>query len=278
MHAASLSDECTLPEFDETHSQMVSEFVMQMQERLETSKDHSWRDIPQPLARLAISCPKDPARLLVDIRVQIQDQAPGLLLFAESGGVLQGGLVPIFCAVSLWPSWLPFCESTKLLARIGPGQEIWMVRFKVAVITADCILYLGIVDRLQAAGCIDIIMGSPEEGMESSAWLGIAVPQKSAQIRVPINAFRLSLRPTSMSDGIVHIQTDMVDTLKIEWIHVLFWRTLSTSVLPTIFRVHSKFDGSALDKHYNGCSRSSMEARSFFVNLGKQVQLFLEAQ
>lgn len=248
----------------------IESFVKDLQDRLDTTGPNSaqvaWRDASKPKLQLQMAFPKKPSRLLVNLQIQISDQADDLPLVAENGS----GLIPIFCSLGQWPLWLPFCQSASMISQIGPGQEIWLVRFKIAFITADCVLYVGIHNRLHAGGQVDILMGSPRPGSEGSTWLGVQVPAQTAQLRVPINSFRLSLQPASMLDGSVNLQADMIDTLKIEWIHMLFWQTLGSQVIPIVRGMQFKFVGSALDDFYNGGSKAGTAARSFFADLAKE--------
>merc|ERR1712007_86076 len=108
--------------------------------------------------------------------------------------------------------------------------------------------------------------------MGGSEWLGIVVPEKTAQLRVPVRSCLITLRPTSMQDGLAEMSVDLIDTLGIPWIHVLFWQSLSTWVLPIVAKMHSRFPGSELDAHYNRDDAESAETRAMFASMAEQIE------
>eukprot|EP00928_Gymnodinium_smaydae_P090574 TRINITY_DN74361_c0_g1_i1.p1 TRINITY_DN74361_c0_g1~~TRINITY_DN74361_c0_g1_i1.p1 ORF type:complete len:393 (-),score=28.99 TRINITY_DN74361_c0_g1_i1:224-1402(-) len=237
-----------------------------------------WRDASRPTFSIFLKCPKHPPRLFVTMRGQLRDQAKGLPLVDVKQDVVRGGLLPIFLAVGQWPSWVPFCIGARLIARIGPCKEMWLVRFRIALITADVVIHYAVIDRLKTAGCLDLVICSPDEGMEGKSWLGITVPPKTAQLRVAIKSFRITLKPKSACDGLVEMQTEMVDVLQIEWIHTLFWGTLGSHCLSIIANMHKQFSGSAIDRYYNGTDEVSTGARTYIEELSRAVHAFLSSR
>ena len=121
--------------------------------------------------------------------------------------------------------------------------------------------------------CVECVFGGPDRGgVEGQAWLGVQIPKQKVQIRVPVRSCHVNLRPVSTTDAIAGMQVDMIDLLGIQWIHLLFWKTLSTWVLPLVARVDASFSGSALDRHYNGgVSGIKAEETAFLVAMANQI-------
>jgi len=271
----------------EDHTKALSEFLAELQARFgeevspcliceedDRNKLRDWHDASRPGVQLFLKFPRQPDHLLINVALRIRDQVPCLPLIDAQGEALHGGLIPIFCAPALWPTWLPFCESTRLLRNISLGQEIWQLNFRCAFVTADCIVYLSLCNRLEQTGSIDVVIGSPDIAMEGRHWLGAKVPKRTAQLRVPVRSCRISLWPTGVSDGVAQMQVDLIDLLKIKWIHLLFWRTMSTWALPTVAKMHARFKGSALDRYYNGgfgCNGHAEERRTF-LDMAQQIR------
>merc|ERR1719291_129711 len=116
-------------------------------------------------------------------------------------------------------------------------------------------------------------MTSPPAGSEGKSWMGATVPPCGGMARFEMVAYQISLYPDSMDSGKIrlHCETDGEMPGKGEWISLLFWRTVSTRVLPLIYKVHSQYSGSALESHY----RTITEESDFFVRLADRINAFL---
>lgn len=250
-------------------------------------QEEGWRDASRPTAELFLKFVKGggPRKMKVTIGVQTQDQVQNFPLLQASLGSspgrssekVRGGAIPIFWAIGQWPLWFPFCESVELLSRPAADQAIWLVRFKIVMITVDAVLCCCLQDNLDKNGCVEVVMWSPANSKAGQDWLGITVPQNTAQFRAEFSAMRMSVQPTRPAQGQVRVQCELFDSIGLEWLSVLFWQTACTRVVPLIARMQAKFAGSAIDRFYNGAG-ASPDQRRLFQELGQRITDWREAE
>jgi len=241
-------------------------------------KTEGWCDASRPTARLFLKTMNEGqhVRSLVSLNVRTEHQEPDFPIIKYDGSTFEGGAVPIFWSLGHWPTWFPFCHSAKLIGKLGPDRMIWHVKQKIAFITADVVLYVAIIDRLDTDGTINIVMKSPESIYEGKPWLGgIVIPPQDAQFRVAFESLRLSLRPTSMKSGVVNFQCEQVDTMYIKWIHLLFWQTACTRIAPIIARMQQRYANSEIDRFYRN---EGAEQRDLFIGIFGKLKSCLEHQ
>jgi len=247
---------------------------------------------PRPLARLFLAFRKDqqPAQVLVSIGVSTADQTPDFPLVlvdtrtvdernnmgraSTQSSALLGGAIPIFWEVGHWPAWFPFCQIARVMpgGHLAPDRLVWHVRFKIAFIVVDVVILCALVDRLDTAGCLDVIMSSVPEG----EWADLEVPPETAQLRVRINSLRVSLYPTSDREGEIELQADINDAFGVDWVLKFFWQTCCTRVVPQIACMHARFQGSSLESHFNDTGAYSEEQRALFFGLHQRLQEHLQ--
>jgi len=269
----------------------VEDAIADLRQRLDDSKPPSraameakgWRDVSTPVANIAIRFdknPKPPAApsVLVDMRAFSRDQHPNFpLVQTDKDGRILGGAMPIFWGLEQWPTWFPFCNSARLVTRFSADRAIWLLRFRVAFVTIDCVVLCMLIDSLKEKGCVDVIMASPPDGSAGRTWLGIQVPAHSAQFRIGYEQLRLSVKPRSSIESEVYFQCKMTCIPSLERLYTRFWQALACWVVPLIAGMLPKFSGSALDRFYNGSDNNSVEARQLFVGVSHHLDAAIES-
>lgn len=232
-----------------------------------------WRDVSKPTAKVFLLY--QPDRVVANIDVQTRQQLPSFPILEVNGDEIKGGAIPIFWKIGQWPTWFPFCESATLLTRLAADREVWHVKFRIAILTVDMVLFVALIDRLDTDGCVDIIMRSPPLGSEGQSWLGVQVPEVSGKFRCCCNAYRISLWPTSKYEGRVRVHSEMDGGCpsSFEWIGTLFWQTVSTRVIAMIAKVQSRWSGSKLDVHFG--SSDAKDERQVFLGINERLDEFL---
>lgn len=214
-----------------------------------------WKDVSTPTAGVFLKFNKETKHSYVLLKIRSQDQAASLPFIQVSNGRVEACATAIFLAFGFWPLFMPFCESSTLLRRLGPGHEIYLLKWKVLGFVIDEVLSVMYVDNLDKDGTTVTMMRTAPEGSEGRQWLGIQVPELTGRARVVIPAMALTTRPSTMDSGVFEFQADLIDEYQVEWIGKLFWQALATKIISPVCKMMSKFDGSAIDDYYNGSGR-----------------------
>eukprot|EP00927_Polykrikos_kofoidii_P080589 TRINITY_DN77498_c0_g1_i1.p1 TRINITY_DN77498_c0_g1~~TRINITY_DN77498_c0_g1_i1.p1 ORF type:complete len:396 (+),score=41.83 TRINITY_DN77498_c0_g1_i1:180-1367(+) len=236
-----------------------------------------WRNASPPTAKVFLKFQKRPPRVLVSLDLKSQDQVSSFPLLVVDGKRVKGGAMPIFWCIGSWPSWFPFCVNARRIAQPAPDRAFWVVKFKIGLMTTDLFVFTALMDRLDIAGCVDMVMMSPPTGSEGKKWMGVTVPEHTAQYRVELVTYRISVFPSSMSSARVRVQSETGGALlsSIEWISLVFWRTVSSRVAPLIVKVQHNYDGSEIDHYLNGSQEGRQAERQMLFDLAGRLQASL---
>lgn len=243
-----------------------------------------WRDASTTTARLRMRFDEGgrSPKVHVNIKVQTRDQQPSFPLFVEKEGRVLGGAVPIFWAHSQWPQWFPMCHSAQLLASWGPNRKLWLLTYKIGIISVELVAFFCLLDRLDHEGSLDVLMRSPppairadgrrappveKRGEGEMTWLGVHIPPCRGQFRIRYDMMRLALEPHGQDHGEARFQCSMTFVPGTHKFYVLFWKTVANWVLPLIAKMQTRFEGSPLDTLYNGSSPESIELRTLMAGL-----------
>jgi len=211
--------------------------------------------------------------------VKTADQVAAFPLVAVEGTALSGGAIPIFTSLCQWPFWVPFCTSSELLKRFSATRAMWLLCFAIPnVLEFDTVVLVAVEDRLESAGCIDVVMRSPRCGRQGGSWLGVTVPQSAVDMRIPIVSLSLQFCPLEPEHGNCVFHCEVVDKLRMDWLTVLFWRTMSSRVLQSIMDMHQKWSGSELEAEFasqgDGCTHHISQTE-FFLRLHTRIKQFV---
>jgi hypothetical protein len=215
----------------------VEDAIGDIRRRLEESKppppgvleETGWRDVSTPVAKIGIRFDREakPPAVLVGIRARSQDQHPEFpLVQTNNDGSILVGALPIFWGLEQWPTWFPFCDSARLVARFSADRAIWLLRFRMGFVTIDCVVLCMLSDLLKEKGCVDVIMASPPDDSAGKEWLGVTVPAHSATFRIGYEHLCLSVKPTSTSESEVFFQCKMKCIGGLERLYTKFWQVV----------------------------------------------------
>jgi len=205
------------------------------------------------------------SRISVCVEANSTDQITSFPLINVDGS----GAAQIFLAFEHWNTWFPFCHSCSLVKRISPFRSIWVLKFKVFLFTADCVVLAVLNDKLHSAGCLELIMRSPPPGMEGRTWLGATIPHSTASLRAEMVSFRLATYPQSCDETKTVFQCELYDPLKfkVNPLVKMFWSVLATKLMPLIAGMQARYANSALERHYADASTSGAAMREAFAEL-----------
>lgn len=238
-----------------------------------------WRDISKPSAKVFYKAKTGPARDCISMNIRSQDQVPDLPLLKVQNGLIKCGAIPTMWATPYWNLWFPFCDSTKMLRLVSPSRFVVHIILKVMFLTLDFILCIGIEDRLEDKGSIDVIVQSPPPGSENTQWLGITVPPKSGSLpRICIRHARVEARPTGRGRVDLSTQAEIDDLSGApQWLKVFIFQQLAIRLIPELVKFQEKIPGSPLDKYLNekgdGCVDA--DALDFIFGVNSSIEGFL---
>jgi len=231
-----------------------------------------WKDISKPTAKVWWKSKTHPARDVVFMKIQSEDQVPKMSMLEMQEGKILSGAIPTAWAVKHWNMWFPFCDDVVMLRFFNPANMIVQVKLKVLFLTLDFVIYFAVKDLLASEGCIEIVLRSPPEGSEGQEWNGITVPPLPGSFpRVCIEYARIQARPKTMTSLDVSTQVEIVDMgAAPSWAKVFLFQQLAIRIVPQLVKFQDKIPGSALDKYLN--STIDAESRDFLHRIHKSVK------